>query len=245
MNGKKGKEPEMSFFKRVEGVFFGPGPMFRSLAEKPVWFDALIILLLLLAVFAAVVAPYSQSDQLQMFKDNTRLKERMGETRYAEMIARIENASPSGAVAKGVVLGTAMGAIGLLFSSLVLLILGRFVSAQGNYISVVAAVVHASFIDKLLGNAVRAFLIVTRKSLMQTSTSLAMLFPKIEMTSPAYVILGQIDLFQIWMFGVLAVGLSAVFKVDLRKSLFISYGFWLLKSVIYIALGIIGMSYMK
>jgi Yip1 domain len=235
----------MSFFKRVEGVFFGPGPMFRSLAEKPVWFDALIILLLLLAVFAAVVAPYSQSDQLRMFKDNTRLKERMGETRYAELIARIENASPSGTVAKGVVLGTAMGAIGLLFSSLVLLILGRFVSAQGNYISVVAAVVHASFIDKLLGNAVRAFLIVTRKSVMQTSTSLAMLFPKIEMTSPAYVILGQIDLFQIWMFGVLAVGLSAVFKIDLRKSLFISYGFWLLKSVIYVALGIIGMSYMK
>ena len=47
------------------------------------------------------------------------------------------------------------------------------------------------------------------------------------------------------MFGVLAVGLSAVFKVDLRKALFISYGFWLLKSVIFIALGIIGMSYMK
>ena len=235
----------MSFFKRLEGVFFGPGPTFRSLAEKPVWVDVLIILLLLLAIFAAIAAPYSQRDRLGMFKDNARLKERMGETRYTEMIARFENASPSGAVARGVVLGTAMGAIGLLFSSLVLLILGRFVSTQGNYVGVLAAVIHASFIDKLLGNAVRAFLIVTRKSVMQTSTSLAMLFPKIELTSPPYIILGQIDLFQIWMFGVLAVGLSAVFKVDLRKSLFISYGFWLLKSVIYVVLGIIGMSYMK
>jgi hypothetical protein len=235
----------MSFFKRVEGVFFGPGPMFRSLAEKPVWVDALIILLLLLAIFAAVVAPYSQSDQLRMFKDNTKLKERMGETRYTEMIARLENASPSSAIARGTVLGTALGAIGILFSSLILLMFGRFVSTRGNYVGVLAAVVHANFIDKLLGNAVRAFLIVTRKSVMQTSTSLAMLFPKIELTSPAYVILGQIDLFQLWMFGVLAVGLSAVFKVDLRKSLFISYGFWLLKSVIYIALGIIGMSFMK
>ena len=235
----------MSFLKRVEGVFFGPGPVFRSLAEKPVWVDALVILLLLLAVFSAVVAPYSQNDQLRMFKDNTRLKERMGEARYTDMITRLESASPSSAVAKGVVLGTAMGTIGLLFSSLILFILGRFVSTQGNYVGVLAAVIHASFIDKLLGNAVRAFLIVTRKSVMQTSTSLAMLFPKIELTSPAFVILGQIDLFQLWMFGVLAVGLSAVFKVDLRKSLFISYGFWLLKSAIYIALGIIGMSYMK
>jgi len=235
----------MSFFKRLEGVFFGPTPMFRSLAEKPVWIDALVILILLLAVFSALTAPYTQSDQLKMFKDNTKLQERMGEARYGEMIAKFENASSSSAVVKGVVWGTAMGAIGLLFSSLILLILGRFISTQGNYVGVLAVVVHASFIDKLLGNAVRAFLIMTRKSVMQTSTSLAMLFPKIEMTSPAYIILGQFDLFQIWMFGVLAIGLSAVFKVSLRKSLFVAYGFWLLKSVIYVVLGIIGMSYLK
>ncbi len=235
----------MSFFKRLEGVFFSPTPMFRSLAEKPVWVDALVILVLLMAVFSAVVAPYTQSDQLKMFKDNTRLQERMGETRYNEMIDKMEHASPSNAIARGVIWGPAMGAIGLLFSSLILLILGRFVSTQGNFVGVLAVLVHASFIDKLLGNGLRTFLILTRKSVMQTSTSLAMLFPKIELTSPAYVILGQIDIFQLWMFGVLAVGLSALFKVSLRKSLFISYGFWLLKSVLFIALGLIGMSYMK
>jgi hypothetical protein len=235
----------MSFFKRLEGVFFSPTPVFRSLAEKPVWVDALVILILLMAVFSAVVAPYTQTDQLKMYKDNAKLQQRMGETRYNEMIAKMENASPSSAVARGVIWGTAMGAIGLLFSSLILLMLGRFVSTQGNFVGVLAALVHASFIDKLLGNGLRSFLILTRKSVMQTSTSLAMLFPNIEVTSPAYVILGQLDLFQLWMFGVLAIGLSAVFKVSLRKSLFISYGFWLLKSVVYIALGIIGMSYMK
>ncbi len=235
----------MSFFKRLEGVFFAPTPVFRSLAEKPVWVDALIILVLLMAVFSAVVAPYTQSDQLKMFKDNTRLQERMGETRYNEMVAKMESASPTSAVVRGVIWGTAMGAIGLLFSSLILLVLGRFVSTQGNFVGVLAALVHASFIDKLLGNGVRTFLILTRKSVMQTSTSLAVLFPNIEVTSPAYIVLGQLDLFQLWMFGVLAVGLSAVFKVSLRKSLFISYGFWLLKSIVYIAIGLIGMSYMK
>ena len=235
----------MSFFKRLEGVFFAPTPMFRSLAEKPVWVDALVIILLLMAVFSAVIAPYTQADQLKMFKDNTKLQERMGETRFAEMVANMENASPTSAVVRGVIWGTAMGAIGLLFSSLILLLLGRFVSTQGNFVGVLAALVHASFIDKLLGNGLRSFLILTRKSVMQTSTSLAMLFPNIEVTSPAYIILGQIDLFQLWMFGVLAVGLSAVFKVNLRKSLFISYGFWLLKSIVFIAIGMIGMSYMK
>ena len=236
----------MSFFKRLEGVFFAPTPVFRSLAEKPVWVDALVILLLLMAVFSAVIAPYTQSDQLKMFKDNTKLKERMGETRYTEMIAKLESASPIERRHQGRRLGHRHGGhrASLLRASSSSSSDGSS-PPRGTIVGVLAALVHASFIDKLLGNAVRTFLILTRKSVMQTSTSLAMLFPKIELTSPAYIILGQIDLFQIWMFGVLAVGLSAVFKVDLRKSLFISYGFWLLKSVVFIALGIIGMSYMK
>lgn len=236
----------MSFFKRLEGTFFGPKPVFQSLAEKPVWADALVILLLLLAVFAAVTAPYAQSDLLRTWKDNTRLQERLGPERYAQAIEQLESASSSsGVLVRGVATSTLLGAIGLAFSALILLVLGRFVSTQGSYAAVLAALVHAAFIDKLLGNAVRAFLIVTRKSVMQTSTSLAMLFPKVEMTSPLYVVLAQLDLFQVWMFGVLAVGLSAVFKVDLRRSLAISYGFWLLKCAVNVALGLIGMSYVK
>jgi hypothetical protein len=236
----------MSFFKRLEGTFFGPRPVFESLAAKPVWVDALVIILLLMAVFAAVTTPYAQSDQLKMWKENTKLQERLGAERYAKAIEQIEGASGSSTLlVRGVATSAVLGAIGLAFSSLILLVLGRFVSTQGSYAGVLAALVHASFIDKFLGNAVRAFLIVTRKSVMETSTSLAMLFPKIEMASPAYLVLAQLDIFQIWMFGVLAVGLSALFKVDLRKSLAISYGFWLLKSAVYVALGLIGMSYMK
>ena len=235
----------MSFFKRLEGVFFGPTPMFRSLAERPVWVDALIILLLLTAVFSAVVSPYIQADQLKMYKDNTKLRDRMGETRYNDMLAKLEKPSSTAALVRGAAWGTAMAAIGFLFSSLIILLLGRFGSSQGNFNGVLAAVLHASFIDKLLGNGVRTFLILSRKSVMQTSTSLALLFPKLEISSPAYIVLAQLDLFQIWMFGVLAIGLSAVFKVSLRKALIISYGFWLLKSAVYVAISLIGMSYMK
>jgi hypothetical protein len=66
-----------------------------------------------------------------------------------------------------------------------------------------------------------------------------------EVASPAYIVLGQIDFFQLWMFGILAFGLSSIFKIELKKAMFLSYGFWLLKSLIYIALGIIGLQYIK
>jgi len=235
----------MSFFKRLEGIFFSPRQMFQALAEKPVWVDALVVLLILLTVFSYFIAPYSQNDQLQMMKDNAKLKQRMGETRYNEYVAKLENAPKSGIIIRNVIVGPAMSLIGLLFSSLVLMILGRFVSPQGKYVQIISAVIHANFVDKLLGNAVRLLLISAKKSIMQTSTSLALLFPRMEVASPAYIVLGQIDFFQLWMFGILAFGLSSIFKIELKKAMFLSYGFWLLKSLIYIALGIIGLQYLK
>jgi hypothetical protein len=235
----------MSFFKRLEGVFFAPKPAFQALAEKPVWVDALIVLLILLAVFAYFVTPYQQKDQVQMFKDNAKLKERLGDTRYTEMMARLEAPPTTGTIIRSVVIAPLINFIGILFSSLILLVMGRFISSQGGYVPVMAAVVHANFVDKLLGNAVRALLIGTRHSVMQTSTSLALLFPKMEVTTPAYIILGQLDFFQIWMFGVLGLALSAIFKIETKKAMFISYGFWLLKSLLYIAFGIFGLRFLR
>jgi len=235
----------MSFFKRLEGIFFSPRQIFQALAEKPVWIDALIVILILLAVFSYFVAPFSQNDQLQMMKDNAKLKERMGETRYNEYVAKLENTPRSRTIIRGVAFGPAMSLLGFLFSSLVLMILGRFLSSQGKYVQIISAVIHANFVDKLLGNIVRLLLISAKKSVMQTSTSLALLFPKMEVASPAYVVLGQIDFFQLWMFGILAFGLSSIFKIELKKALFLSYGFWLLKSLIYITLGIIGLQYVR
>jgi hypothetical protein len=110
---------------------------------------------------------------------------------------------------------------------------------------VLSALVHASLVDKVLGNAVRLALALTRQSLMQTSTSLALLFPKMEVTSTPYIMLTQIDFFQIWMFGILAFGLAAIFKIQPKKALFLSYGLWLLKALFNIGIGLVGMSFLR
>lgn len=64
------------------------------------------------------------------------------------------------------------------------------------------------------------------------------------MTSTAFIILTQIDFFQLWMFGIFGFCLSSVFKIELKKALYISYGFWLLKTLVYIAMGLISASFM-
>jgi hypothetical protein len=235
----------MDFFKRLEGIFFGPKPVFGSLAEKAIWVDMLIVLLIALSIYSLLIAPYAKNEQLQMTKESTKLKERMGEDRFNQMVARME-----GPTTTWQFIQTALGAplylvLALVLQSLVLLMFGRFVSTQGSFRQLFSALVHASAINVLLGNAVRLVLVLMRKSVMQTTTSLALLFPKMEVTSTAFMVLAQIDFFQLWLFGILAYGLAAIFKFDLKKALFISYTVWFLKALVNIGFGILAMSFLR
>jgi len=79
---------------------------------------------------------------------------------------------------------------------------------------------------------------------MQTTTSLALFFPKLEVTSTAFIILSQVDFFQLWLFGVLSYGLAIIFKIELKKALILSYGFWVLKSLFNIGISLISMRFL-
>jgi hypothetical protein len=235
----------MNLYKRIEGIFFNPRPVFDGLAAKPVWVDALIVVLVALIAFNLIVAPYMQKDQLRLMKDNAVLKERVGAERYDQMIQNMENPSARSRIIQTFVTTPLFTLIALLLQALILLILGRFLSSQGTYVQVLSVLLHASLVDKLFGNAVRMILALTRKSLMQTSTSLALLFPKMEVTSTSYIMLSQVDFFQLWMFGILAFGLAAVFKIELKKALFFSYGVWFLKALVNVGIAMIGMSFLR
>jgi len=234
----------MKFLQRLSGVFFDPKTTLTQVAEKPVWVDVLILLLVVWLIYSYLVAPFSQKDTVALMKDNVRLKELMGQERYEARLRQLENPSPRSRYLNIFLFSPLLLLFGLFFSSLVLLILGRLFSTQGKYTQVLACLFHANLIDKLLGNAVRLGLIFLKKSVFQTSTSLALLFPRLSYTSPAYVVLSQVDFFQLWLFGVLACGLAAIFKVSTRKALFLAYGFWLLKSLLYIGFGLLNLKYL-
>jgi hypothetical protein len=177
-------------------------------------------------------------------KDNVKLQERLGKERYEATIKTLENPSPMSLILRNVLWSAPGLAIGLLISSLFLLIIGRLVSTEGTFIAVFAVLLHANFIDKVLGNAVRLVLILTRKSVIQTTTSLALLVPKADFTSTPFILLSQIDFFQLWMFAVIGYGLSFVFQISTKKAMVIAYGFWFLKSLLYIAMLFLSRSFL-
>ena len=225
-----------NFLNRFQGIFFNPKLTLKAVSEKPVWVDAFIILLIILTIFSFVVAPYHQKDQLQLIKDDVVRQERMGE----EALEFLENPPEWYSILMFIVFPLIANIIGFFLPTLIILAMGRMFSTDGNYKQILSVYIHASFVDKILGNAVRLILILTRKSVMQMTTSLALFFPKLETTSTGYTVLSQVDFFQLWLFGILGYGLSSVFKIEIKKALIISYGFWFLKSILYIALGLLG-----
>lgn len=234
----------MNFIQRFLGVIFNPQPIFQFLAKKPLWLDALLVLLIFSAAFSYLTFPFSQQDNLQAFKNNIELRERIGEDQFNQMIDRMENPSPSQRTIAAVMGPVSLG-IGFLISSLVILILGRMVSTQGHFVQIFSIYLHANFIDKILGYGIKLPLIHMTESVLQTTTSLALFFPTLELTSPAFIILSQFDLFQIWLFGILAYGLSAVLNISVKKALFVSYGFFLIKALLYIGVGLLTMQFMS
>jgi hypothetical protein len=232
----------MNLFNRILGVFVNPRDTFKALAEKPIWADALILLLILVVVYFLLIGPYLQQDQIKAFENNTRLKERIGEDAFNQRLEFIKNPPPF-MVIFGIALQPVSVLIGFLLSSLIILGLARLTSTEGKYVQVLSAFIHANAINLTLGNALRVFLILNRKSVLQTTTSLALFFPKLEVTSPAFVVLAQVDFFQLWVFGVLGYALSSIFKIELKKGLILSYSFWFIKSLFYIALGLLNLRY--
>jgi hypothetical protein len=234
----------MNFLNRFFGVFLSPQQTFKALAEKPVWIDVLIVLLIAIVLFTHLTMPYTLKDTAQLMENNTTLKERLGEERFEQTMERVRNPSKNSILIRVFAVTPLTLSISFLIASLFLLILGRLSATEGKYIQVFSAYLHANLIDKILGNALRLLLIIGRKSVFQTSTSLAIFFPHMEVTSLSYAMLSQVDFFQLWLFGVLSFGVSHIFKIELKKALFISYGFWLLKSVVNVAIFLVSMSFM-
>ncbi|MBU4329324.1 MAG: YIP1 family protein [Acidobacteria bacterium] len=232
----------MNLFNRFFGIFMSPQQTQKMLAERPKWVDALILLLILFALFSYFIMPYSQKDTYDLMKDNIKLRERMGDERFDAYLEKMQTPNETTALLQPFLIGPVTLLIGFCIQSLILLGMGKLAAADGKFKQVFSVFLHGRFIDLGLGGALKLFLVLTKKSFMQTSTSLAMFFPKLTVTSPAFIVLSQFDFFQIWAYGVIGIGLAAVFKIDLKKGLIFAYLMWLIKSLLYIALGLLSRS---
>jgi len=220
----------MSFFERVVGVFFNPRQTLEAVAEKPIWWDVLIVLLVSMSIYSALIMPLATRDALANYQTET------------------GTPPPDfGQMPKWILV---IGAIAGLFSIMVMVFLtcgiiyliGRLFSTAGDFAKIIAVYLHAGLVDSLLGNIIRLVLILMKKTI-RVSTSLAVLLPAdVPLRSFGYILLSQFDFFRLWAFGILAFGLSAVFKVDRKKALWIAFLSWLIITLLAAGLSGLGLA---
>jgi hypothetical protein len=227
----------MSFGGRLIGTFFWPGRTFRFIASRPVWVDILVLVLVLISLYSYLTFPFGQKDRiLTMEAHEADLTAKWGASGYASELERIKGRNRA---LCAFVVTPLTSLFGLLFAALIVLGTARVVSSEGNYLQVFSSLLHASLVDKLLGNGLRLYLILSRGPEAETPAGVSALFLKLEGTSATAAFLSQLDPFQLWMYCLFALGLAAAFKIGWKKGLVISVIFWLLKGLLAVALFIV------
>lgn len=192
-----GAPPEVpSLFKRVLDVFVSPASLFDALRAKPVWGGALLLGALLVVV-SAVVVP-------------TELYEEM----MREQIIQSGQEMPEGFEMSGMI-PKIFGAIGgfiwwMIFSALiagvVTLVFGFMLGDEGRFKQYLSVTTHA-----ILIMAVSTLLLTPLRIMsgdLQMSFSVGTFLVFLEEGTFLRTMLGFLDLFMLWSFAVLGLGVS-------------------------------------
>ncbi|MBN2200130.1 MAG: YIP1 family protein [Candidatus Aminicenantes bacterium] len=218
----------MNLPSRIQGVFFEPRTTLRAVAAKPVWTDVLAVTLIALAVYTIFIMPYASREAFSHYQ---------AQGQEAPDLSRM----PKWLLVIPVLIGLFSMTAVVFFSSGVVYLMGRLFSPHGEFKAVLAVYLHAGLVDALLGNAVRLAVALTKKSALVV-TGPAMFFPEIPPRSFLFLALGSFDFFRLWAFGILACGLAAVFKVEMKKAFLIAFLSWLALASISVGLGGLSMA---
>jgi len=203
--------------KRLVQVFFSPGELFSTLRENPAWGGAMVVVCVLVGI-SLVLIP---ADLWVEFSLN-------------QMIERGQEV-PAGFEASGSIMriGSVLG--GLIATPVMMFILAGVVTFvfsfvlgdQGRYGQYLAVVAHASMIS-----AVGALLLVPLKIAQGDPSVTLSLGTFGTFLGEGYVlrVLKLLDLFALWSYGVMAVGVS---RIDPRRSFGFALAFFIAFALVF------------
>jgi hypothetical protein len=227
---------EDSSFGRLIGVLVSPGKTFRSIAERPTWGAALIVLLI--AVTAVSVLTSQRIDKEDMRKSiQEQMEKRQGGQATPEQIER------------GVAFGEKMSSISgwlaplfilvvdLIVALLFLAALRFFAASQISYQTSLAVALHA-YMPALVGALLTLPLILNRKSITMKeaqgggilASNLGAFAPE-SMSPAARALLSSVDFFSLWTVCLMIIGYRIAAKVSTTAATAVVLTLW----VLYIA----------
>ena len=242
------KQPELTFYQRVAGIFTDPVPVFHAVAKKPDWFRPFLIYAVIMALLGVAQSLYMDEAGIEE-QLRARFEQRDGLSRE-QVDKQIDAAMKVTRI--GVKLSPIVNVItvfifflitsGVLYAGYVF-----FTEADLNYKQVLSVYSYAALVTgikivlSLLVIFLKGNIADMRDPLIRTDATLILgsLFPD---TSVWYSILKRFDVFSIWELVLWIIGFSVVGKVSRKQSAMIAIIYYIIVSVLVVGLLALGLN---
>jgi hypothetical protein len=207
------------------GVFTEPRKTFEGLKEKAPWLFPMILVLLAVVAFTWVNWPFLMDERMEAIRNSDRIP--------AESKAQIMQSMQEQREHRSVLQMSAGPAFVAIFSLLgagLWLMAGNVImGGDGTYKKIWCVFNYASLVS-LLEMGLKTLMIQMKQS-AHVYTSLALLAPDLDPGGFLFRALDGVDVFSIWFFALMAIGVSVMCKVKPQKAMtvsFVIFGVWVL-----------------
>lgn len=193
-------------------VLLEPRNTFEALKPLAPWILPFVVMLLAVAAFTYVNWPYIMDQRIEAFQASDQIPAEQKTQIIADMQAKRDAPSPV-----DVSMGPIFVGVFSLLGAAVWLLLGNVVSGgDGSFKTLWSAFNFAGMVGVV--EMVLKTIMIQMKQSANVYTSLALLAPDLDTRSFAFRALDAVDLFSLWFFLVMAVGVSVMCKVKARKA---------------------------
>jgi Yip1 domain. len=202
---------QLGFLKRIFGVFFWPGKTMECLSERPrILFPLLFVAITNAAMILSVLPMYKEYMRSILEAQSARMGTALTPEQYDRAINIAVFSSPF-SVAAGV-------AAKLVIGSLILWGIIKIFKGQGNFKQVLSVTGYAVGMISVLSIIAKVVQIrLTGVFDTMSYTNLAVLMPKMD-GNFFYGMAKFLDVFSIWQYAVIAIGVASVSRLPKKKA---------------------------
>lgn len=230
-----GQYEQLSNADAMSGIFTEPGETYETIANTPkknYWiFPVLISVVIgLISTFLfmqdAELVSKTMEKQKEKMREKFQESVKQGKMTQEDSEKAMESMNPKGMMFK--VFGFGGAIIGpfviLLLLSVFYLIALKIMKAQFDFMNILNVVGLAMLISGI-GSIIAVVISILKGNL--TSVGPGLLFSEESAGQKVYAMLTKIDLFSIWFYAVIAIGLSKIARVSIAKTASVVFGLWI------------------
>ena len=210
---------------RMVGTFSSPGKTFASLnqqVEHMDWFIPLIVAAVVAMISAYIIMPIAKTDALNAVPEHIQKDATLSDEQQAQVQESMEKV---GSIAVVVLAPIGMAA-SLFIQAAVFLALANFIlGGVGNYKKTLAVVSYSTLVG--IPGAIVTVPLMLAKGSFNVQVGPGLLLPATMDGSYIYQVLTMINLFSIWQYALVAIGLGIIAGIPTKRMACGVFGLWI------------------